>query len=527
MFSEITRQRIWLLATLGLGLILALLRVLGMQSGPALAAPRAEPAKATAELHVCPAGPPTCDYAIIQEAVDAADDGDVIKVAAGTYTDVNNYGGLAQVVYISKTVTLRGGYTTANWDTPDPEANPTTLDAQRQGRVVYVAGSPTLEGLRITGGDAAGLGGGFLPMDRDSGGGLYVNGYTPTISNNQVFGNTAEDGGGCLILGATSNATLNGNTVTNNTAKGYGGGLYLLASDAMLNGNSIISNTVWGAGGGLSLWFSDAVLNGNNVTSNTANVGGGLYLEQSNATLNGNTVSGNTAWQSCGGLLATDNSTLSGNLITGNTAYYIGGGLCLGGNARLTNNVVADNQANTACSGLSIASYDSPHLLHTTIHDNTGGDGSGACVSLNSNVAMTNTILVNQTVGITVAAGSTVELNGVLWYANSGGNTGGAGVVILSNAVTGDPAFDADGYHLTSDSAAIDAGVDAGVTDDIDGQVRPYNGMPDLGADEWLPPELTPTPTPTPTATATPTPSPTPTATVMVKVYLPILLKGW
>lgn len=40
-------------------------------------------------------------------------------------------------------------------------------------------------------------------------------------------------------------------------------------------------------------------------------------------------------------------------------------------------------------------------------------------------------------------------------------------------------------------------------------------------------PTATATPTSTPTAMATPTSSPTPTATVMVKVYLPILFKGW
>ncbi len=34
---------------------------------------------------VCPAGPPACDYATVQEAVDAAGAGDVVKVAAGLY----------------------------------------------------------------------------------------------------------------------------------------------------------------------------------------------------------------------------------------------------------------------------------------------------------------------------------------------------------------------------------------------------------------------------------------------------------
>jgi hypothetical protein len=140
------------LLTAGL-ILLALLWFLSDGVMPVQAAP-------TAELHVCPSGSPTCDYASVQAAVDAASPGDLIKVATGVYTGVNGYGGLSQVIYISKTVTLRGGYTTADWDTSDPEANPTTLYAQGQGRVAYITGaiSPTLEGLRLTGGDATWLG---------------------------------------------------------------------------------------------------------------------------------------------------------------------------------------------------------------------------------------------------------------------------------------------------------------------------------------------------------------------------------
>ena len=99
-----------------------------------------------------------CDqvFTSVQDAVDAASGGEIIKVATGVYSDVNNHGGLAQAVYISKTVTIRGGYTTTNWTTPYPITQPTTLDAQEQGRVLYITAdiSPTIEGLRITGGDA-------------------------------------------------------------------------------------------------------------------------------------------------------------------------------------------------------------------------------------------------------------------------------------------------------------------------------------------------------------------------------------
>jgi len=70
-----------------------------------------------------------CLYASVQDAVDDSKTGDVIKVAAGDYTGVQAQDGVTQVVYISKAVTIRGGYTTTNWTTPDPETNLTTLDA--------------------------------------------------------------------------------------------------------------------------------------------------------------------------------------------------------------------------------------------------------------------------------------------------------------------------------------------------------------------------------------------------------------
>jgi len=70
---------------LSLGLTLVLSGLLALQHGAAAAATLAAPA---AGLRVCPAGPPACDYASIQAAVDAANPGDVIKVAQGTYTGV-------------------------------------------------------------------------------------------------------------------------------------------------------------------------------------------------------------------------------------------------------------------------------------------------------------------------------------------------------------------------------------------------------------------------------------------------------
>jgi len=168
------------------------------------------------------------------------------------------------VVYISKTITIRGGYTTTNWTTPDPEANPTTLNAQGRGRVLYITGniSPTIEGLCITNGDATGLGGGW--SSTDSGGGIYAITTTATIRDNQVFSNTANCGGGLFLL--YSDATLSGNTIASNIANDWGGGLALEESDATLSGNTVISN-VADHGGGLHLYKSDATLEGHRLGS--------------------------------------------------------------------------------------------------------------------------------------------------------------------------------------------------------------------------------------------------------------------
>ena len=503
---------------LGVGLLASVRNVLGSSPVP-------EPlqvcplSKRAADLYVAPSGADvgncTDDVSpcrTVQYAVDRAGEDSVVKVAAGVYTgvhgrprnDVIATGTVTQVVYVSKTVTIRGGYTTANWATSDPEANPTMLDAQGEGRVFYITGAitPTIEGLRITGGDGTWLGG--SPDGFGAGGGVYVITATGILQDNQVFSNTSGAGGGVYMY--ASKSVLHGNSITINVADD-GGGLYLQESEPVLSGNTIVANTAHWAGGGLCLKDSAGVLSQTTVASNTGYLGGGLYLRGSGAILDGDLIAFNTG--GAGGALYLEESAvaLRRSRVLDNEALR-GGGLFLGlSRATLTNDVVADNQAENEGDGLYLIGS-SVRVLHTTIARNglaglsgNDDDSSGiyAITSFSADsttIVLTNTILVSHTLGITVGTGSSVTVEGMVWGAGVWANAtdwGGSGTVVVGTAnVWGDPAFvdpDNGDYHIRPSSAAVDAGVDAGSTPlcshDIDGDLR-TDGRPDIGADELV-----------------------------------------
>jgi predicted outer membrane repeat protein len=474
----------------------------------------------------------------IQYAVDLAQPGDEVRVAAGTYDDVHarltfagypgpGYPGpsvVTQVVYISKTVTLQGGYSTANGfaDPPDPANNRTTLDGRGQGRAVAIFGdptgdpgpmiAPTVSGFRITGGDATGLGGSppippaVGPLDAAGGVGIIV--AAATLSDCQVYSNTAFVAGGVGV--GYGPAKLIGNTIFSNTAGYDGGGVGLVTSPATLTGNHILSNASGHDGGGVVSTDCDGVsVVGNLVSQNVADGGGGgIYMDTTTATLSSNVIISNTAADLAGGeggggvFLWESQVLIDRTAILSNTAPWHGGGLYMGGTgqgsvATLINSVVADNRVGEYGSGSGLY-VESSRLVahHATIARNTGSYASGLAVfpylGSDSTAALTNTILVSHEVGIWVGLGCTTTLEATLWgaapWANDTDWLGGGTLVTGTINVRGVPDFvdpDEGDYHIRSSSAAIDAGVDAGVVVDIDGQPRPAAAAPDLGADEF------------------------------------------
>jgi len=408
-------------------------------------------------LRVAPTGAdaPGCGSAIspcgtVQFAVHQATPGDEIRLATGVYTGVQNAPSLnterftaTQVVVITKSLTLRGGYTVTNWDAPDAEANPTTLDAQGEGRVVVIIGpiTATLEGLKITNGHAHGLGSErFRSID---GGGVYVRGANVTLSGLTVYSNAASRlerldscyGGGIYIDDSDTPKLLDNLVMANMASlrhRGYGGGIYLRRSPSALLRGNVISGNVGagasnGAGGGLQVYVSDGLILDDNIFRNNTGSGGADYrgggVHMSNcdgAMLTRNVFEGNLAseWWGWGGglyLARSDDAALIGNRLEANVASELGQGWggalyadsCL--DLTLSRNLVTRN---VGTQNLARSSW-----------------GAGLCLALGGPVTLTNNVVADNTAttsgsGLVIQGASSSLLHNT--FARNGGGDGSA-----------------------------------------------------------------------------------------------------
>lgn len=414
-------------------------------------------------------------YTTVQAAVDAATTGDVIRVAAGLYTGVSAREGVTQVVYISKTVTIQGGYTTAYTDPPDPASNPTVLNAAGQGRLIYITGdiTPTLAGLRLAGGNATGLGGYFDPDTGqlyDGGGAVYAAYATPTITNCQIDSSGAQAGGGIALFQSPlrlynssvltnqagyggglaigrSAAIVDGNLFAGNRA-GYGGAIGAGQSAAQITNNTLRANEAISSGGGLAVIGNPpATVRGNLITANTARWGGGIVISSSTATVENNTITTNHADEVGGGVnLDHCDARLIGNRVEGNQSGYSGGGFYLvASTAALTGNLVLSNTAGESGGGLFVY-YSQPLLDGNTINDNTADDAGGGLLLRSSAAQVLNNVIVGNTctgLGGDFSGGGGVYLRGsdgaVLrgnWIAQNRASYSGGGVYVNESSAT-------------------------------------------------------------------------------------------
>ena len=211
------------------------------------------------------------DASALQTAVNAASPNDLIKIA-GTCAGVSTTNSVIQTVHISKSLTLQGGYMETNWmAASDPVIYTTTLDAEGNGRVIYIDGNNdiSLIGLTIIGGDHSG-----------NGGGIYHHGTSLTISNTRVLSNTSVTHGGGIYTRDNDLSVFDSLFQNNEASAGNGGAIYSRNSLVSVTNSSFIENTASNGGAiynqdGGQVTIQDSNLIDNHTLSGN---GGGIIL---------------------------------------------------------------------------------------------------------------------------------------------------------------------------------------------------------------------------------------------------------
>lgn len=215
-------------------------------------------------------------YDSIQEAVDSANNDDIIIVLDGTYTGVGNYNidtnGLA-ITIKSQSVPKK-----------------CIIDCQSNGRAfIFQKGedaNTVLDGFTITGGSSS-----------ENGGAIYCFQSSPVITDCIITGNYATWSGGAIFLEDNANALINQCTIITNNSGSAGGGIESYASNPTIKNCIITGNSGKYSGAITSSSGSNTAIINCTIANNSATNGpGGLECYNGGDV----TVVNSTLWNNTG-----------------------------------------------------------------------------------------------------------------------------------------------------------------------------------------------------------------------------------
>lgn len=259
----------------------------------------------------------------IQSNIDAAAEGDTVRVPPGVYTGPGNY----NLDFKGKNLVLKSLGNAAN----------TIINCEARGRgFIFQSGEDStsiVEGFTIV--DA-------VAVDKadylDGGGILITNGSSPTIRNCVIRECTAGRGGG-IFIDRESSARISSCFILNNVTEkslSFGGGIGcdgigVLIEDCTIDGNTAGVDFGLGHGGGIGSW-TDVTINRCTISNNSATHGGGVRLA-GRGSVNDCTIEKNRARVEGGGIFSATT------------------GQWCGGSAKILNCLISENTAETGWGG--------------------------------------------------------------------------------------------------------------------------------------------------------------------------------
>jgi pectin methylesterase-like acyl-CoA thioesterase len=292
------------------------------------------PAQA-ATRSVCKSG---CQYTRINAAIEAAASGDTISIAAGTYFE--------NVVVSDKSLTINGY-----------SEDYTVIDGGFQGTTLAITGqSPSTNTVTLN----------KLTLTHGSVSGLAITSAAVTMFKVVVISNISANNGagaGAGILALDSNVTIDKSIIAHNrAATGQGGGIYadrtaVIGSNFTITNSDIFDNSAINGGGLYIGPQSTITMTSSTLTSNSATDGAGAYIgafrhsaveEIGFLTFNSSTMANNQAGDMGGGIyvsIEAPGGAFTHSFIVGNRAGNSGGGIALPefGSVSLTHTVLTGN----------------------------------------------------------------------------------------------------------------------------------------------------------------------------------------
>ncbi len=355
-------------------------------------------------------------YESLQDAVDAASDGDTLLLAAGRYNECVDLGGRSLTIRGSAgsgSTTLDGGGTCEaalaleSGETATLEGLTVTNATERAvlladadvtlvDVVVKQSGSDAISGggVYVSGGSVSFEDCVLTENEGEEGGNLYVaDSALVTLTDTEVSEGSATDGAGIFVDDSVTTLVLDGATVRDNTASRWGGGVFIDDDGTLSSEGSTFDGNTGSAVNGCGVYLSDSAVfdsssdtytnNGASSWKTSTTMGGAIYLEQYNTlTMSDATFSGNYATR--GGAIAASlypKLTIEDSVFQENEAYSYGGALHLVTSAEITLSGTTFD-ANATSAGVAGAiyqtSYGSLAVSECTFTSNTAKSDGGA-----------------------------------------------------------------------------------------------------------------------------------------------------